>query len=644
MRQIARKWELFVSGVEVDLRDIPVIIREAWLRSQRAGVNPALPAAPWHEIPHDPALLKEEVEWLPGAERGLSLLSSVFTEAHQLLCLVDQQGRVLSIRGGRKALARAEQIRAIPGGEWSEEKVGCNVLGTSLYTGAPVQVYWQENYSASWHDWTGQAVPIHHPLTSDILGAISISGHEEVGHPHALELLIKAVEMIEGGIREQETAAHFTILEHLAQLASRYPADGLLAVDKRGIILSLSPAIEAMLSLPHAHLIGRRVQDVPALRAYVGQFPLATSAESARREKDGPGVTVFPVSAGRALGAVLLLPQRARPSTTKKPVEQPWGAAYTFADLVGNSLLFRECVDLARQVSQHDWPVVLQGESGTGKELFAQAIHNAGPRCHGPFVALNCAGLSDELIGMELFGYAEGAFTGALKGGKSGKIQLAHTGTLFLDDVDTLPQKAQVSLLRVLEEGRVVPLGGHKPQRVDIRVIASTNGDLEHCVNAGKFRHDLYHRLSVFPIVLPPLRERREDIPLLARHILSAHAPQTLLMQEALLILQQYSWPGNVRELRNVLLRAAARCQGCALTPADLSPAVTRAVAGTSEASLSRRQALSNVEKDMIVQAMQKTPSVEQAASLLGLHYTTLYRKLKKYGITVVTDRKKSLA
>lgn len=638
MRQIARKWELFVTGVEVDLSDVPPIIREAWIRSKQAGVDPGLSQAPWHEISNDPATLHAEIDWLPCAENVFSLLAQVFNEPHQILCLVDQQARLLSVRGGREAMARAEKIHAVPGGEWSEQKVGCNVYGTSLYTGLPVQVCWSEYYIANWQDWASYAVPLHDPVTGDSVGAIGIGGHQELSHPRASELVMQAATMIEERMQQQEAMTRLSILERFAQLVARYPADGLLALDRHGRILTLSPAIEKMLSLPHSRLVGQAVQNVAALREHLGLLSKATSAQELLAHEPIPGVTFFPVPLGRATGAIILLSPPARPSVVKRQSEQPWATTYTFADLLGQSPLFRECMTRAQKASLYDWPVLLLGESGTGKELFAQSIHHASERYAGPFVPLDCASVSDDLIGMELFGYEEGAFTGARKGGKPGKIQLAHEGTLFLDDVDNLPPKVQVSLLRVLEAGQVVPLGGSKPRRIDIRVIAASNSDLAQLVREGKFRHDLYHRLSVVTLTLPPLRERTADIPLLAQHIFSHHSPQMSVTEEALATLRQYPWPGNVRELKNVLLEAVTYTQSQCITAADLPPAIMRAA--TSVTSQSRRQVLDSAEAELIVQVLQETESVAQAARRLGLHRATLYVKMKKYGISLPRSRK----
>ena len=635
MRKIARTWELFVAGENVDLSDLSPVIREAWVRSKHAGVDPALPEAPYTVAPTDLEVLQEETDWLSCAEPVVSFLRDVLAEPHQLIFLGDHQGRVLLAQGGHKAITRAEELHGVPGGQWSEDQVGCTILGTSLATGTPVQVSWQENYCVSWKDWINHSAPIRAPGTNEILGALGIAGYRELSHPRALDLVIKAAGMIEVGIREQTVKARALVLEHFIRLTTRYPTEGLLALDKKGHILALNPIAEKMLNLPYARLIGSRMQDHPVLREYLGQSVMAGFPDPALGQERLPQATVFPVSVGRTIGAVVLLPHSLRPSR-KEPSQQPWAATYTFTDLIGNSAQFRECIDFARTVSQQNWPVLLLGESGTGKELFAQAIHNASPRGSSPFVVFNCASINDEMIGTELFGYAEGTFTGALKGGKVGKIQLAHRGTLFLDDIDGMPLRMQLSLLRVLEENRVVRLGGQAPQTVDVRVIAASNSDLERAVGEGRFRHDLYYRLNTFPLTLPALRERAEDIPLLAKHLLARYAPTVEVSEEAVRLLRGYAWPGNVRELRNVLLGASARARHGLITPADLPATITRSsipITPVAEQSPTQVQSLKETEAELIVRALRQTASIPQAAALLGLHYSTLYRKLKKHKI-----------
>jgi transcriptional regulator with PAS, ATPase and Fis domain len=290
---------------------------------------------------------------------------------------------------------------------------------------------------------------------------------------------------------------------------------------------------------------------------------------------------------------------------------------------------------LARRAARQDFSILLLGESGTGKDLFAQAIHNASPRSHGPFVPVNCGAASDDLLAAELFGYVAGAFTGAVKGGRVGKLELAHGGTLFLDEVEAMSPKMQVSLLRVLEEGRLTRLGAEQPTPFKVRVIAASNEDLKNAVAQKRFRLDLYHRLSVFPLTLPPLRERLDDLPELVAHFLRQLGfREQRLSPEILPLLCRYSWPGNVRELRNVLLRAVHAATGPHLTPAELPDEIVR-MEETKGQTASVSGALRESELTLIRQALaEANGNLAQAAARLGIHRVTLYRKLKRYKLS----------
>ena len=311
-------------------------------------------------------------------------------------------------------------------------------------------------------------------------------------------------------------------------------------------------------------------------------------------------------------------------------VTSSWTATYTFSDLVGRAAVFRDSLDLARQAAALSLPVLVSGESGTGKELLAQAIHTASPRASRPFVAVNCGITSDDLLAAELFGYADGAFTGAAKGGRKGKAELAHRGTLFLDEIQEMSPKMQVSLLRFLEEGRLLRVGAEQPVAVDVRIIAATNENLQHAIEAKRFRLDLYHRLYAFPIVMPPLRKRSEDMSLLATYFLTQLGFAHLhLAPEVSALFQRYAWPGNIRELRNVLQRAAYLAKDNCITLAEILPEV---VEHAPTDAVPPSGSLRETEQALICQALAKAKgNLAKAAAELGIHRVTLYRKLKKF-------------
>src|SRR3990170_314808 len=302
--------------------------------------------------------------------------------------------------------------------------------------------------------------------------------------------------------------------------------------------------------------------------------------------------------------------------------------------VVGKSAKMNEAIETAKKAAASKATVLLLGESGTGKEIFARAIHNWSERKGNPFVAINCVGLSKELLESELFGHEKGAFTGADQQ-KKGKIELANGGTVFLDEIGDVSQELQTKLLRFLQEREFDRVGGVRPIKVDVRIIGATNRDLDGAVKEGRFRQDLYHRLNVVPITLPPLRERAEDIPVLAHHFMDRYAKEakknfTEIVADALRQLCAYDWPGNVRELGNVIERAIVLARGPRLTIQDLPSRVVASVARPSIDGRSYRDAMEYYRKELILIALERCHGNRAAAArALGLHEKYLLRLLK---------------
>jgi DNA-binding NtrC family response regulator len=309
---------------------------------------------------------------------------------------------------------------------------------------------------------------------------------------------------------------------------------------------------------------------------------------------------------------------------------------YHYHDVVTKNPRMLELLDLAREVSSLRSTVLIRGDSGTGKELVARAIHFSGDRENCPFITVSCAALAETLLESELFGYERGAFTGA-NNRKKGKFEMADSGTIFLDEVGDISPKLQADLLRVLQERRFYRLGGTEEVKVDARVIAATNKDLAAEVREGRFRDDLYYRLNVIEIRLPALRERREDIPLLAEHFSErlAHElgkPVDGVSENAMRVLLDYHWPGNVRELENAVERAIVTCRTRMLTEEDF--AFLQKASGPAEWTIPPNTTLQDLEKQAITATLDRTDgNVKEAASVLGIDRSTLYEKLKRYAI-----------
>lgn len=315
---------------------------------------------------------------------------------------------------------------------------------------------------------------------------------------------------------------------------------------------------------------------------------------------------------------------------------------YSFANMIGKSKPMQEVFKLASKASQYDSTVIIFGESGTGKELIAKAIHFEGVRAENPFIPVNCGGIPESLLESEFFGYEKGAFTGADRN-KKGLFEDAHKGTIFLDEVGELPLSLQVKFLRVLQENEIRSVGSTKPRKIDVRVVAATSKNLEEEIKNGNFRHDLYYRLNVLPIRLPPLRERREDIPLLCDHFINRYKLAfdkgiERISSDALSMLMRHHWPGNVRELENAIERAVILCEDTVVSTDAFSLDGTSPPPDDSfEAlfgGLSIKESQQILEKKLIVKALEKTKGNRtRAIQLLGISHPSLLSKIKLYQI-----------
>ncbi|MDD3267999.1 MAG: sigma 54-interacting transcriptional regulator [Syntrophomonadaceae bacterium] len=468
------------------------------------------------------------------------------------------------------------------------------------------------------------------------------------------------------------------LMEKLQETKKEFSAmlDGLIEspymayviVDKEGFITVMNQTFLDILEMTKEEVIGKYVLEVlpHSLLPEVLKTGRIDKADIWPIREQDTIVTRMPIiKNGEIIGAIgqsLFLDMSAAKILTQKiqdmekelhlyknEVSQIYSAKWKFENLIGTSREFLTAKSIARQLSQSLSTILITGESGTGKELFAQAIHNESSRRSSPFVRINCAALPDNLLESELFGYEEGAFTGAKKGGKPGKFELAKGGTIFLDEIGDMPLPMQTKLLVVLQEKIIERVGGTNPIPIDVRVIAATNRDLEQMVSKQEFREDLYYRLNVVRLNTPPLRNRLEDLPLLAADLINrlSSCLKTSARQitpAALKLLSEYSWPGNVRELENLLERAInlANMSDASCIKEEHFPSL---LAPSREKKYSKLEILDNgqttlpdliekIEKQMIIQVLQETGGNRvQTAKTLGIHSSALYRKLSKYGL-----------
>lgn len=455
--------------------------------------------------------------------------------------------------------------------------------------------------------------------------------------------------------RLDNTQNNLTGLESIFEQAY----DGVIVVDNEGIVTRITQAYCRFLNIVQEDAIGRHCTEVlPNSRMHI--VALTGEAEVGEiMEINGKQAMVMRLplrEKGKIIGAVgKVMFRDVRDLRTlaekldllenklkfyEKELKHYQKFRYTFSNIIGQSLSILRTKGLAEKAAQGKATVLLRGESGTGKELFAHAIHAASSRHDQPLVRVNCGAIPAELLEAELFGYEEGAFTGAKKGGKPGKFELANRGTIFLDEIGDLPLSMQAKVLRILQEKEVERVGSNRLQQLDIRVIAATHRDLEKMIGEGEFRRDLYYRLNVFTVTIPPLREREGDVLLLSEHLLAKFQHELGLSLRKLdhwvaELFQLYAWPGNVRELQNALERAINVAEGGMIQLKDL-PLYLQDLEGRRGNIFLQPLALelAEAERKAILKALKRTGGNKtNAAEILGIHRTNLYRKMEKYGL-----------
>ena len=629
-------WENFVTGAPLAATAVSKLLLASWQRSLRAGVEPNTRRAPMVTGANALEHLRHRNRDLLWAAQGLFVTSAhLLASSGSVMILSDPNGVVLEVAGDQRTLDAAQDVHLVQGGHWHESVVGTNGIGTALAMRQPVQVHGAEHFGEGIKRWTCAAAPVFVPGSEQILGVIDISGPPSTYQRGNLALALAGARQMEAVLSERASREQVQLLEACMKLGALHAPQAMLVLDRNAKLVHVSGDLPM-----HGWRIGTQLPGLQAGRQvdeWARQLPAGLRAE-----------WLHPVRIdGVTIGALLVVPRQSRgvpvASTPvlvtgrSTPAESEIDPARTgFGNLLGHSRALRATIDRARMLSGRRVSVLIQGETGVGKELFARAIHGDENRS-GPFVTFNCGATSKELIGSELFGHVRGAFTGATHEGRAGRFELAHGGTLCLDEIGELSLDLQPVLLRCLEEGVVCRLGESKPRRVDVRLLSMTNRDLLNEVEAGRFRRDLYHRICVTSIRVPPLRERDGDVALLCNlfnHSLSERhgVPRREFGPEVIAALEAYAWPGNVRELRNLveslLLTADSACVDCAELPEELRAA--RSPRGLAEAVAA--SSLEDAERLAIVRAMKSVHgNLAQAARALGISRSTLYRKVERY-------------
>lgn len=636
-------WKEFVNHGKIDSKIRPVIA-ESWMKCRAINIDPLI----FRIQRMDPKTIEKELyEQRHLIETSVSIMKNLFDFVQGtsfLISLANSKGMILEIVGEENIVKKA----GIHVGDiWSEESVGTNSIGLSIIHRKPFQVFASEHFLKSSHEWTCSSAPIFNG-DNNLIGVLTMTGECNKVHLHTLGMVVAGVNAIENSLRMQKSIKQIAISDAYKSAIMESIDEGIIALNTNRTVNHINSTARRILKIdsPASEIIGR-----PLPQTIGSKHSLSKKIDKCFTMPDDETFFIdegsFTVTHRRiysmdsvVIGLVLVLREM---KMMKNLVNRMVGAraSYTFNDLIGKNEGFLESITLAKAAADSVSNVLLLGESGTGKELFAQAIHNASPRRSGPFLAINCAALPRGLIESELFGYAEGAFTGAKKGGNPGKFELADGGTLFLDEIGEMPLELQSILLRVLQENSIVRIGGKEIIQVDVRIIAATNKDLLEETKMGNFRRDLYYRLNVLTINIPPLRERKEDISVLAVHFLNLlnqrlNKNVKFISREVFDLLTSYHWPGNIRELQNVMERAINITLGSTISPSSLP----KNISSPNKNNLNNlnnnlsETPLKEYEKQLIVSLLEKhNGNRAKVAKILGVSRTTLYRKIDEYNI-----------
>jgi len=589
------------------------------------------------------ALLKKNEKLINIARPFMEILYEPLMGSGFSIYLTDKNGAVLTIIGDADILEEQTRVGIIAGADLSEKSAGTNAMGTALFEDCSIQVSGADHYITSFHIWTCSAAVIHNE-NGEIVGCLNLTGRRQLAHPHTLGLVVAAVKSIENQIKVEKTQKELLEAYEYLDAVMDSMNSGFFAVDTEGVVKAANNSLCRMLEIGKEEIVDRkailildnweRISDQLSAGKVYENREIIYYGNNKRNRFD---LSVYPIKgkSGDLTGMVAIFKDI---QNVYNLVNKYSGmtATYTFGDIIGESKGIRKLKEQAIGISSSPSTVLIQGESGTGKELIAQAIHNNSLRRNNSFVAINCGAIPKSLIESELFGYEEGAFTGAKRGGHPGKFELANGGTLFLDEIGEMPLDMQVSLLRVLQEGCVTRLGGNKCTITDVRIIAATNKDLKKEIEKGTFREDLFYRISVIPIHVPPLREREEDVELLIRHFLKAKAvklgkPIPKVSQDLYDRLLNYGWPGNVREMENCI-ENIVNLEGN--TTYDFG---SRELGSKSQSSAEIKAeydmcSLEEWEKKAIRSCIEQCGgNITKAARILGINRSTLHAKINKF-------------
>jgi transcriptional regulator with PAS, ATPase and Fis domain len=569
------------------------------------------------------------------------------------ILLVNKEGYIIEVKNCVNSEVESNKgLNLHVGGRFREEFNGNTSISTAIIENKPISLIKEEHYCNSYHEYATLSAPIYDG--DKILGLLSIIGFGDKTNDHTLGMLAASARAISIGLESEKTNQELKVRYKYENAIVESITDGLLIVDKDGFVNYLNQIGAEILCVDRGKSIGMHLNQVVDFKPVILDV-LATGKGYVDKEfivKNAAGTklhfikTAVPIKDENG-NVVIVVDTFRKIKRVHKLVNEMTGAYsnFNFSDIVGSSRKLEECVNTAKIAASSMSNVLITGESGTGKELIAHSIHSFGSRNRQPFVTINCGAIPRELLESELFGYEAGSFTGASIKGRIGKFELADGGTIFLDEIGEMPIDMQVKLLRVIQDRKITRIGSNNVFDVDVRILTATNKNLHDLCKKGLFREDLYYRINVLNVHLPPLRERKSDIPELIEHFLinlcrqlNKHVYE--VSNNAMKVIMEYDWPGNIRELENVLERAVNICQGNSITEKELdgylnvlNEQVGYRAYETKKLEI-EVEPLEILEKRAIQNALHvANGNITVTANLLKVTRNTIYNKMKKYSI-----------
>jgi PAS domain S-box-containing protein len=641
---VKKAWEdIVLKRIPTDQKIRPEVLN-SWRQCLDIGVDP-------HSRNSPPILtgkklynlLRQNRDLIEISEPVMRMIEISVRNTGFIVTLSDNAGYVLKVYGDKEIMKMADKNYYVPGCLRSVEHAGTNAIGLCLDIKKPIQLTGAEHFKVHHHPWTCSSAPIQ-DSQENIVGAITLSGRSIGRHQHTLALVTAAAETIDSQLRERSLIEEKQRLNLMLTSIYNSITDGVLAIDTHHRITHVNGIAGEMLGLTGKPVVGKQLkktihpdksllQAITSKKYFDGHETNFSTPKGERRYI----CSVDPIrnSSGHELGTIIKLSEKRQMIKIAKRIGGNY-AKYEFKDIKCKSPGLQRQIQMAKIAANTNSRILIIGESGTGKELFAHAIHSHSNRKNEPFVAVSCAAIPRDLIESELFGYRGGAFTGARRGGMMGKFEFADKGTLFLDEVNSLPMGAQVKLLRVLQQNEIMRLGDNQTIPIDVRVIAASSVDLLEEVERDNFREDLYYRLNVVEIFIPPLRERIEDLDLLVDHIITRQCGKfgfnkPPVSHAAFELMRTYDWPGNIRELENSIARALMLSQGGEILPEHLPTRPRKKPMQNRRRSVPIKDAY----RQIIVAALSEyNGNMSQTARRLKIARSTLYRKMQEFGIS----------